>query len=82
MREAITDANAYYADNESYTGMTPPSLVANYDSGLKVSNGDSTGIVSIKPGQRAGVLHLGRVGRPLGALQRARRQGGLRPEHG
>ena len=47
VREAITDANAYYADNESYTGMTPPSLVAHYDSGLKVSDGDSTGIVSI-----------------------------------
>jgi hypothetical protein len=29
--------------------MTPPSLASNYDSGLRISNGDSTGIVSIKP---------------------------------
>ncbi len=49
VREAVTDANAYYANNSSYTGMTPPSLASNYDSGLQISNGDSTGIVSIKP---------------------------------
>jgi len=49
VREAITDANAYYANNNSYTGMTPPSLVSTYDSGLQISDGSSTGIVSIKP---------------------------------
>lgn len=49
VREAITDANAYYADQNSYTGMTPPSLASTYDSGLKISSGGSTGIVTVKP---------------------------------
>jgi prepilin-type N-terminal cleavage/methylation domain-containing protein len=49
VREAITDANAYYADNNSYTGMTRRSLASTYDAGLKISSGGSTGIVTVKP---------------------------------
>jgi prepilin-type N-terminal cleavage/methylation domain-containing protein len=49
VREAIPVANAYYAENEnSYTGMTPGSLQSTYDSGLVISSGGSTGIVSAK----------------------------------
>jgi prepilin-type N-terminal cleavage/methylation domain-containing protein len=49
VREAITDANAYYVGNEeSYTGMTPGSLMSTYDSGLVISSSGSTGIVSAK----------------------------------
>jgi type IV pilus assembly protein PilA len=50
VREAIPDANAYYAENSnSYTGMTPRSLLSAYDSGLVISSNGSTGVVSAKP---------------------------------
>jgi prepilin-type N-terminal cleavage/methylation domain-containing protein len=46
VREVIPSANAYYVENNSFTGMTPHSLRSGYDSGLTISNGNSTGIVS------------------------------------
>jgi prepilin-type N-terminal cleavage/methylation domain-containing protein len=46
VREVIPSANAYYVENSSFTGMTPHSLRAAYDSGLMISSGGSTGIVS------------------------------------
>ena len=48
--EAVTAATGYYADNSSYTGMTPGSLVSTYDPQLKISSGGSAGIVSAKSG--------------------------------
>lgn len=49
VREAIPDVTAYYSDNNSYTGMTPGSLRTAYDSGLVISSGGPSGIVSAKP---------------------------------
>src|ERR1700741_4131558 len=49
VREAIPDAEAYYSDNNSYTGMTPSGLQTGYDSGLVISTSGSAGIVSAKP---------------------------------
>jgi type IV pilus assembly protein PilA len=49
VRSAIPDAEAYYSDNNSYTGMTPTLLQSTYDSGLVISTSGSTGIVSAKP---------------------------------
>jgi prepilin-type N-terminal cleavage/methylation domain-containing protein len=46
VREVIPSANAYYVENSSFTGMTPASLRSGYDSGLTISSGGSTGIVS------------------------------------
>lgn len=46
VREVIPSANAYYVENSSFTGMTPHSLRSGYDSGLTISSGGSTGIVS------------------------------------
>jgi hypothetical protein len=50
VRSAIPDAEAYYSDNNSYTGMTATGLKTTYDSGLVVSAAGSTGIVSAVPG--------------------------------
>ena len=36
VRQAIPDAEAYFADNNTYTGMTTGKLSGTYDSGLKV----------------------------------------------
>ncbi|HEU5242817.1 MAG TPA: prepilin-type N-terminal cleavage/methylation domain-containing protein [Gaiellaceae bacterium] len=36
VRQAIPDAEAYFADNNTYTGMDAPTLQSTYDSGLKV----------------------------------------------
>jgi general secretion pathway protein G len=49
VRQAIPAANAYYVENNSYSGMSPNSLLSTYDSGLVISGGGSTGIVSAKP---------------------------------
>jgi prepilin-type N-terminal cleavage/methylation domain-containing protein len=46
VREVIPSTNAYYVENGSFTGMTPHSLRSGYDSGLTISSGGSTGIVS------------------------------------
>ncbi len=37
VRSAIPAIEAFYADNQSYTGMTPAALKANYDSGISSS---------------------------------------------
>ena len=49
VRAAIPDAEAYYSDNNSYTGMTASGLKSTYDSGLVLSVSGSTGIVTAKP---------------------------------
>jgi type IV pilus assembly protein PilA len=50
VRDVIPSANAYYAENSStFTGMNPHTLMSAYDSGLTISSGGSTGIVSVKP---------------------------------
>lgn len=49
VREAITDATAYYGDHNNYSGMSPSSLRATYDSGLVIASGDTPGIESAKP---------------------------------
>jgi type IV pilus assembly protein PilA len=46
VRSAIPDAEAYYSDNNNYTAMTAQKLHDTYDSGINVSDGTSTGIVS------------------------------------
>jgi type IV pilus assembly protein PilA len=46
VRSAIPDAEAYYSDNNSYSGMTASKLQTSYDSGLVISSSGSTGIVS------------------------------------
>ncbi|HZT93559.1 MAG TPA: type II secretion system protein [Gaiellaceae bacterium] len=48
VRSAIPDAEAYYSDNNSYTGMTAAGLQSAYDSGMVLSTSGSTGIVSAK----------------------------------
>jgi type IV pilus assembly protein PilA len=50
VRSAIPDAEAWYSDKGNYTGMTAALLQSTYDSGLQVSSGGSTGIVSAKVG--------------------------------
>jgi type IV pilus assembly protein PilA len=49
VRAAIPDAEAWYSDNNSYTGMTAALLKSTYDSGLVISSAGSTGIVTAKP---------------------------------
>jgi type IV pilus assembly protein PilA len=49
VRQAIPDAEAYYADHNSYTGMSAPELKTDYDSGLIVSASGSTGILEATP---------------------------------
>jgi prepilin-type N-terminal cleavage/methylation domain-containing protein len=49
VRSAIPDAEAFYSDLNSYTGMSPTALKTTYDSGLVVSSSGSAGIVSAKP---------------------------------
>jgi prepilin-type N-terminal cleavage/methylation domain-containing protein len=44
VRSAIPDAEAYYSDHNSYTGMTAAGLKSAYDSGLVISASGSTGI--------------------------------------
>jgi prepilin-type N-terminal cleavage/methylation domain-containing protein len=46
VREAIPDAEAYYSDNNNYTGMTAAGLQTKYDSGLVLSTAGSTGIAT------------------------------------
>jgi prepilin-type N-terminal cleavage/methylation domain-containing protein len=49
VRSAVPDAEAYYSDQSSYTGMTAASLKSTYDSGMVVSAAGSPGIVTAKP---------------------------------
>ncbi len=55
VRAAIPAVEAYYADNNKYTGMTLGGLQASYDAGVKnieiVSAGDSTYCIKSKVGQ-------------------------------
>jgi prepilin-type N-terminal cleavage/methylation domain-containing protein len=49
VRSAIPDAEVYYSDNNSYTGMTASGLQTTYDSGLVTSGGaagDPAGVVT------------------------------------
>jgi len=39
VREAVPSAEAFYSDNNTYTGMTPAVLRASYDSGLSTAIG-------------------------------------------
>ena len=78
VRSAIPDAEAYYSDNNSYTGMTAGGLQTNYDSGMVVSTAGSAGIATAdgqRRRDRPGLLHLGRRRWPLGARRRPRRPG-------
>ena len=54
VRSAIPDAEAFYSDNNSYTGMDAPTLKTTYDSGMKVQDTTATppvndGIVTAEP---------------------------------
>lgn len=49
VRAAVPDAEAYYSDLGSYAGMTASTLRTTYDSGLLISTGGSTGVVSAIP---------------------------------
>jgi hypothetical protein len=46
---AVPDAEAFFSDINSYTGMTAAGLRTTYDSGLVLSASGSTGIVSAIP---------------------------------
>ena len=52
VRSAIPDAEAYYSDNNSYTGMTAAGLRTTYDSGMQVVGvaGATQGISKAVPG--------------------------------
>jgi type IV pilus assembly protein PilA len=56
VRSAIPDAEAYYSDQnpQAYTGMSATVLHDTYDSGLQVSTGGSTGIVTADDNGDAG----------------------------
>jgi len=49
VRSAVPDAEAYYSDNSSYSGMTATLLRTTYDSGMVISASGSPGIVSAIP---------------------------------
>jgi type IV pilus assembly protein PilA len=51
VRSAIPDAEAYFSDSTTgdYTGMTAQKLHDLYDSGMVLSNGTTTGIVTAGP---------------------------------
>jgi type IV pilus assembly protein PilA len=45
VRAAVPSAEAYFADNGNYAGMTTAGLKASYDSGLKIAAGGNHGVV-------------------------------------
>jgi type IV pilus assembly protein PilA len=49
VRSAIPDAEAFYSDHNTYTGMDAPTLKGTYDSGLVLSLSGSTGVVTAAP---------------------------------
>ena len=52
VRSAIPDAEAYYSDNNSYTGMTAAGLKTTYDSGMQIYSAgppEVPGIVTAEP---------------------------------
>jgi prepilin-type N-terminal cleavage/methylation domain-containing protein len=44
IRAAVPSAEAYFADNGDYVGMTAANLKTTYDTGLKVDNGSNHGV--------------------------------------
>jgi type IV pilus assembly protein PilA len=44
IRSAVPSAEAWYADNNNYTGMTTALLKSTYDSGLKIAAGGNHGV--------------------------------------
>src|SRR2546423_9578440 len=48
VRAAVPSAEAFYADNGTYVGMTPAILKATYDSGLKLGSpiGNANGVTN------------------------------------
>jgi type IV pilus assembly protein PilA len=49
IRSAVPSAEAYFADNSNYTGMTTANLKASYDSGLKIAAGGNHGVTLVVP---------------------------------
>jgi type IV pilus assembly protein PilA len=49
IRAAVPSAEAWFADNGNYTGMTTALLKANYDSGLKIAAGGNHGVTLTLP---------------------------------
>jgi type IV pilus assembly protein PilA len=52
VRQAIPDAEAFYSDNNTYTGMTAAGLQTNYDSGMQIYAAgppEVPGIVTAEP---------------------------------
>ena len=52
VRAAIPDAEAYYSDNNSYSGMDAPTLQSTYDSGMQLYSAgppEVPGIVTAEP---------------------------------
>src|SRR6478609_2756864 len=47
IRAAVPSAEAWYADNNSYTGMTTALLKSTYDSGLKIAAGGNHGVTLV-----------------------------------
>ena len=77
VRAAVPSAEAYYADNGNYTGMTIASLKANYDSGLKIAAGDHGVTLGATPTPTALLLRrqTGSDAATSFQLQRSRRRG-------
>jgi type IV pilus assembly protein PilA len=49
IRSAVPSAEAWYADNQNYTGMTTALLKSTYDSGLKIAAGGNHGVTVTVP---------------------------------
>jgi prepilin-type N-terminal cleavage/methylation domain-containing protein len=49
VRAAVPSAEAWYADNNSYAGMTTALLKSTYDSGLKIAAGGNHGVTLTLP---------------------------------
>jgi type IV pilus assembly protein PilA len=49
IRAAVPSAEAWFADNNSYTGMTTALLKSTYDSGLKIAAGGNHGVTVAVP---------------------------------
>jgi type IV pilus assembly protein PilA len=56
IRAAVPSAEAFFADNGNYTGMTTVGLKASYDSGLKIAAGGNHG-VALNPTPGAGATY-------------------------
>jgi type IV pilus assembly protein PilA len=49
IRAAVPSAEAWFADNNTYTGMTTALLKSTYDSGLKIAAGSNHGVTVAVP---------------------------------